>query len=349
MEIIKEPAFKTWDLGKLPGTSQTERVQGILDTQLISRPQEPAGDTGESFIEFSTRVLDAIKKLIESAPDNTVVVTHNSVFGLIKLWNLKNRPKYLDRPFRTEYTKQGSDTGDFYTIKSKNGTIYICRHGETKDNVAGNFRQDNTELTDKGKKEALELGGALENVKISQIVTSPLPRTIETSNTILKAQVGDAKELPTENEATEEAKKESKGLCKSVFLYMEPAPTDNKETFASCAGCRMFLKKQQLCSLHGPDLKVDRDDSCGLFVRGKAPIDEIDHLETSVKPEESGFTEGPVQCQNCHYYWPEKDGGDCLLFRMLGIENYKVPPHACCNAFSPKHTIKEDSKEDKDK
>jgi len=188
MEIIKEPAFKTWDLGKLPGTKQDEKTQGILDNQLINRPNEQAGNTGESFHEFSTRVLTAIRKVVEEAPANTVVLTHNSVFGLIKLWNIKGRPKYLDKPFRTEYTKQGSDTGDYFVIKGANGDIYICRHGETVDNVKGNFRQDDVELTDKGKQEAKQLGKDLEDVKISQIVSSPLPRAIETFEAILKAQ-----------------------------------------------------------------------------------------------------------------------------------------------------------------
>lgn len=356
MEIIKDPALKTWDLGNLPGTPQTEKTQGTLDTQLINRPQEKAGEIGESFLEFSERVLTTVRKLIASAPDNTVVLTHNSVFGLIKLWDRKGRPKNLDKPFRTEYTKQGSETGDYYTIKSVTGTLYICRHGETEDNKKGNFREDDAELTRKGQGEAKQLGKDLADVKIPQIVSSPLPRAIETSEAI---QDGQKKDNEKGSEATDtdddtsddqDKKEESKGLNKSVFLYMEPRKRDDKRTFASCGGCRMFLKKEELCSLHGKDLKVDEDDSCGLFVRGIAPAGELDHVEASVTTEESGYTEGPVQCQNCHYYWPEKDGADCLLFRLVGIPDYKVLSNACCNAFSPKHKpAKEDSKEDKDK
>lgn len=223
MQIIKDPAFKTWDLGKLPGTPQTDKTQGVLDTQLINRPQEPAGETGESFTEFSTRVLDTIRKLIDTAPDNTVVVTHNSVFGLIKLWNAKNRPKYLDKPFRTEYTKQGSDTGAYYTIKNAAGTLYICRHGETEDNKKGNFRQDDVDLTSKGQQEAKQLGKDLADVKISQIISSPLPRAIETSEAILDSQkqVNDKGSEDTDNKTDMEGKTEGKEESKEESKVAE--------------------------------------------------------------------------------------------------------------------------------
>jgi len=204
MDIIKEPDFRTWDLGELPGTPQNDKTQSAIDDQLINRPNEPAGETGESFNEFSRRVIAAITKVIEEAPDNTVVVTHNSVFGLIHLWDSKGRPKYLDKPFRTAYTKQGSDTGEHYTIKGKNGTIYVCRHGETEDNKDGNFRKDDVDLTKKGKQEAVQLGEELSDVEIAQLISSPLPRAIETSQTILNGQKEDSLEEPVEDDYEEE-------------------------------------------------------------------------------------------------------------------------------------------------
>ena len=137
-----------------------------------------------------------------------------------------------------------------------------------------------------------------------------------------------------EDEEKEEPKDKHKGLCKSTFLYMQPSTGDDKKTFASCAGCRMFLSKIERCSLHGKDEKVGAGDSCGLFVKGKAPEDEVDHIEASVTKEESGFTEGPVKCMNCEYF--EKRDTDCLLLRILGVIDYKVKPNGCCNAFSLK-------------
>lgn len=329
MKLTKEPAFKTWDLGDLPGTPQTEKSQGILDEQLIKRPEEKAGKTGESFIEFSTRVLTAIKKLIETAPHNTVVLTHNSVFGLIKLWDKKGRPKNLDRPFRTEYTKQGSDTGDFFKIKSKSGELYICRHGETQDNLDGNFRQDDVDLTDKGRKEAEDLGKELKKDGITEIVSSPLPRTLETAEIITKAVEGEEDKKPDEP-AKEEPEEESKGLCRSTFLYMNPKGDEHK--FAQCGTCWKFTGKS--CLEFGPDDKVGEDDSCGLYCFGEPQPDHVGKEKSGTTPEEAGFVDGEVRCENCEYF--EKGDNDCLLFRMLGMKDYKVHKHGCCNAFSEK-------------
>lgn len=335
MKIIKEPAFRTWDLGELPGTPQTEETQGALDELLIKRPEEKAGKTGESFVEFSTRVLDAIKKIVDTAPANTVVVTHNSVYGLIKLWDAKGRPKNLDKPFRTVYTKQGSETGEHYEIKGKNGTIYICRHGETEDNKKGLFRTDEAELTEKGTKEAEELAKDLSKINISQIISSPLDRTIETSQMILDEQEEAEPEEKSEG-VSEEADKgateesESKGLCKSTFLYMEPKG-DGKE-FAQCGTCWKFTGKS--CLEFSPDEEVGADDSCGLYNQGKPAKDMMGKESGGTDKKTAGFVDGVVRCENCEYF--EKGDKDCLLFRILGMIDYKVKPKACCNAFSAK-------------
>ena len=349
MKITKNEALRTWDLDTYAGTPQTEKARGEIDKILINQPDKPIRE-GESFSQFSKRVLDFVKSVLETGEPNTILVTHNSVFGLIKLWDKKGRPKHLDRPFRTEYAKQDSETGDHFILKGKKGDIYVCRHGETEDNLKGNFRSDDAELTEKGVKEGEELGKALSKIKIPEIICSPLKRTVETSQAIADAQEGAEKKDPKEeledvkkkdageedDEEEEDEEEECSGLKKSDFLYMEPRPGDDKRTFASCGGCRMFLSKLGLCSLHGKDVKIGPGDSCGLFVRGKAPDSEVDHIEASVTKEESGFTEGPVQCQNCHYFWKEKDHNDCLLFKMLNMKDHHVPPNACCNAFSPK-------------
>lgn len=354
--IVKTDALKTWNLGKLEGTPQDKEAVDKLDKQLINSPDKPV-EGGESFVEFSTRILGKIKELIASAPDNTIVVTHNSAFGLIKLWDKKGRPKHLDRPFRTEYTKQDSETGASFHIKGEHGTLHICRHGETTDNVKKVFRTDEAELTDEGVKEAEKLGEEHKDTKIPEIVCSSLDRTVETSHIIADAQEGEKEPEevePKDEEVTEdveneerEEEEESKGLTRSVFLYMEPKKGDDKRNFASCGSCCMFLAKHNICSLHGKDVKVDADDSCGLYSRGgPAPETEMEHVHKATTPEESGLTEGPVQCKNCHYY--DKADKDCLLFRLVGIKEYKVNPDACCNAFSPKHKVKEEKEEEKE-
>ena len=61
---------------------------------------------GESFNDAANRGLSFIKNLIDTFKGNAVVTTHNSMFGLMKLWNDKGRPETLDKNFRKEYVKQ---------------------------------------------------------------------------------------------------------------------------------------------------------------------------------------------------------------------------------------------------
>jgi broad specificity phosphatase PhoE len=64
--------------------------------------------------------------------------------------------------------------------------IIIARHGETEDNHKGVFRTSKTKLTEKGKKQAEDLGKALAGKNITKIYSSDLPRAVETSKIINK-------------------------------------------------------------------------------------------------------------------------------------------------------------------
>lgn len=184
--------LKTWDLGKLEGTPQTKEAQEKVNNTLINHPNEKI-EGGESFNEFSSRALGIIKDVIHNSDNNTVVLTHNSVFGLIKLWNKEGRPNELSKEFREKYTKQDSETGDHYTLKSDKGTIYVVRHGETEDNKAGNFRISDVNLTDKGVQQAKQVGKELKDVKIPEVISSSLPRALHTANLLLDEQKGGVK------------------------------------------------------------------------------------------------------------------------------------------------------------
>lgn len=189
MKLTEEDSLKTWDLGKLEGEKQSKEAQGKLDDQIIDEPYKKAGGDGESFNQFSSRVLDYMRKKIQDCPPNAIIVTHNTVFGLIKLWDKEGRPKMLSEAFRKTYTGQDSDTGAHYEIKNnKGGTLYICRHGETEDNREGNFRRDDVKLTPKGEAQARALGEEFKNIHVPEIITSPLHRAVETAKTIAKYQ-----------------------------------------------------------------------------------------------------------------------------------------------------------------
>lgn len=207
-KINPEAAFKTWDLGYLEGTPQTDEVQESIDNILINYPDDRVYG-GESFNKFSSRVIGKVKEIIERSSDGTVVVTHNTVYGLIKLWNKFGRPKDLDKTFRETYTKQDSETASHFSMEGKNGIIFVVRHGETNDNVAGNFRSNDTELTEKGVSQVKKVAKELAKHNISNIIASSLSRAIHSSKLIkeivdAKSNIVKGSELTSE-ELVEEA------------------------------------------------------------------------------------------------------------------------------------------------
>jgi len=197
--IIPTDALKTFDFGTVAGTKQTKDKDKAIHNTIINAPDQPMAGQGESWNQASSRVLPTIKDIVNTAPANTTLVTHNSVFGLIDLWNKENRPNEFSQKQRETYTKQDGSykTGDNFTIEGANGPIHVVRHGETQDNVDGNFRKDNTELTRKGIKQAQSVGKKLSDVNIPQIITSPLDRAVNTVNIIAQHQDDKKKEEKT--------------------------------------------------------------------------------------------------------------------------------------------------------
>ncbi len=60
--------------------------------------------------------------------------------------------------------------------------IYITRHGQTKWNVEGRMQgAKNSDLTERGKLDAVKLGSSLKDTKIDYIYTSPLTRAYDTA------------------------------------------------------------------------------------------------------------------------------------------------------------------------
>ncbi len=181
--------LRTWDLGNLEGTKQTEKAQSKLNNTLINKPDEIVDKTGESFNTFANRVLTEVKNLIQTLPNNGVIVTHNSAFGLIKAWDIKGRLDILDKNFREFYTSQEDNAhDDFYTLKGVNGNIRLVRHGETEDNINGLFRRSDTTLTDSGKKDIETISNKFkeQNIHPTKIASSDLQRAHETAKGILE-------------------------------------------------------------------------------------------------------------------------------------------------------------------
>ena len=195
--IVPTDALKTFDFGITAGTKQTKDKDKAIHKTIIEDPDQPMAGQGESWNDATSRVIPIVKDIINTAPANTTLITHNSVFGLINLWNKQKRPDEFSKEQREKYTKQDGQykTGDKFTIAGLNGPIHIVRHGQTEDNVKGNFRSDTAELTRQGVQQAKSVGKKLSGIDIPQIITSPLDRTIATSNILAEYQ--DKKKVET--------------------------------------------------------------------------------------------------------------------------------------------------------
>jgi len=199
--IVPTDALKTFNFADAVGTKQTKAKNKEIHNTIIHTPNLPMAGNGESWDEATNRVIPTLKNIVNSAPANTTLVTHNSVFGLIDLWNKQNRPDQFSKEQREKYTKQDGSykTGDNFTIEGVNGPIHVVRHGETVDNQQHNFRSDDTKLTSKGIKQAQSVGKKLGDIDIPQIITSPLDRAVNTANIIAEHQDNKKKEEIAEN------------------------------------------------------------------------------------------------------------------------------------------------------
>lgn len=127
-------------------------------------------------------------------------------------------------------------------------------------------------------------------------------------------------------------------ITRATFLYMDPQKP--KDEFAQCGTCIHFLKNTSRCEIHGKDVKVDDDDSCGLYVHGATGNDEPEKLVT---PKESGLVSRQVRCENCMFFDPDSEPREhCDLFTQLNrilpklfdLDRY-VDEYGCCNAQTP--------------
>ncbi len=186
--IVPTPDFRTFDFHELEGQPQTKEENAKIHNNIVNNPDQPMTPGGESFNQAAERALTTINQIMVKEKGNIAVTTHNSMYGLLKLWSESGQPTALDQTFREKYVKQDNSnpTGSHFVIKGPNGDIYVVRHGETTDNAEGVFRRSSTKLTDKGRDEAKDLANDLQGKGITKIYSSDLPRAIETSQIIQK-------------------------------------------------------------------------------------------------------------------------------------------------------------------
>jgi hypothetical protein len=121
-------------------------------------------------------------------------------------------------------------------------------------------------------------------------------------------------------------------IDRSAFIYL--APKSEKEQFAQCATCVAFLPGKERCAWFSKNDKVIGNASCSLYVNGEPNDDQ--EIRDSVTPEEAGYVEGQVRCENCTHV----KGDTCTLFQKLNQAlpdlfelDSKIEDKACCNAW----------------
>jgi hypothetical protein len=128
-------------------------------------------------------------------------------------------------------------------------------------------------------------------------------------------------------------------ITRATFLYMDPQKPQDE--FAQCGTCVHFLEHIGRCELHGDDIEIDDDDSCGLYVHGEA--EEGEKPEGLVTPEQSGLVSRQVRCENCKFFDPDSEPREHCDFytqlnrmfpKMFDLDRY-VEEYGCCNAQTP--------------
>jgi broad specificity phosphatase PhoE len=191
--IIPDKNFRTLDYGDNKGKDETPEQKEKIKEQILSN--EPIGGNGERFSQLLDRVIPSFKNALDNEPDNTAIVTHSSVIKALQVWEEMGRPDISEikgdklKEFAQKYVDlKPEGEGKIHTFKGDNGNdIKVIRHGETEDNVASEFREDNTKLTDKGEAQAAKAGENLVKEtggNIPKIITSDLDRTEHTSDII---------------------------------------------------------------------------------------------------------------------------------------------------------------------
>jgi hypothetical protein len=120
----------------------------------------------------------------------------------------------------------------------------------------------------------------------------------------------------------------SKGkIDRSAFLYLDGA----EKAFAQCGTCAFGRER---CAVMGRRKVSAKTGSCGFYIKG-APVNK---LISELTPEQTGYVERQVRCENCRYF----DNG-CDLYRDLNSkfpDKFAMDPNVhklgCCNANEPK-------------
>ena len=279
--ITTTPALRTFDFNELEGKPQTPESNAKIHDQIVNHPESPMTPGGESFNQAAERGIGIVQKIIAKPEGNVGITTHNSMYGLIKLWDKMGRPDTLDKAFREAYTKQDNlhKTGDFHVIKDPNGNITLMRHGETKDNAKGVFRTSSTTLTEKGIQQAKDLKEQVAKHNLTKIYSSDLPRAVHTSNIVMG-------KIPKEGKLTIKSAEKIKGPIEIKGEDGNKNMTTPPEQLVSKTDLKGMLSGLDKKSV---DMKVIEKDG-KLFMEYKTPTTSV-----LLRPSALGLVEDNIK------------------------------------------------------
>lgn len=179
-------SLRAWDTGSFSGKDQ-KQYEPQINELILKDPTAKVGG-GESFNEVRDRAIAEGKRILDTAPANSLAVSHSTALKFIFLWDKAGRPADTSKITAKDYLDVSTTPGEMEKLKGANGTVFFVRHGETEDNADGNLRTDDTMLTDKGIKQAGKVAQELKGTQISQAFVSPLPRAVHTADIILQQQ-----------------------------------------------------------------------------------------------------------------------------------------------------------------
>ncbi len=258
--IETTPRLRTADFGKLEGELQTPESNKYVHDQM-RKLNAPMGRGGETFNNLASRVIDYVKEIISKGEDHVGMTTHNSVYGLIKLWDEQGRSDWDSmsiedkHKFVEDYIKQDNTNppGDSYTIKTPAGDIELMRHGKTDQNGT-RFRTPEAKLVTEGQQQAVKLGDAMKEKGLTKIYSSDLPRAVETSNIVMDRVNGKEVSVPEAKEVRSSTVQLNAGIDPGINEFIKQDITPRaKGVFAGVAKTWDFIKKQFNPTARGPE------------------------------------------------------------------------------------------------
>lgn len=210
--------YRTMDMGNDEGKDETKEARTQMKERFSNGdvPIDGENGKGETGKQFAARALSQWIDDKNNQPNNTTIVTHSSVLKAIKAYeDMKDKPEDVNnfspeqwKEFSDNYNKESTENGDLETFKGTNGDIHVIRHGQTVDNEENKFRSGDTNLTDKGIKQAKVSGQELKEKtggNVPKIITSDLPRAIHSSNLIHSELTGEKPRIRVSAEQLEAA------------------------------------------------------------------------------------------------------------------------------------------------